>query len=376
MPALFDETFASDAIHSVPSKRPPILSLSSSSNEIELESTDSANSHQEHLESLEVDNLALQGESENEPDLPRPTKPAPIIVTDLFKISRNSASSPLLNSAREFEESQMGRKSRQSPSQESDRTASTASGGLNGHPNGNMDSRFEMRRKNPSLDFPTAASQTAHLMSREDFTLDDEPPPTPHTPNSNASFFQLPRKDRRNFLLLVLLYFLQGIPTGLAGGSVPFLLKKHLSYGQIGVFSLASYPYSLKLLWSPIVDAVWHPKLGRRKSWILPIQMCSGFSMIYLGGKIKEMIVTAEASDGSGVWTFTWWWFFLVFLCATQDIAVDGEQALRLLKASADMRIRMGSYTNLSTKPLVRLNRSDGWAYCRPLSFIHGFPGS
>ncbi len=117
---------------------------------------------------------------------------------------------------------------------------------------------------------------------------------------------------------------------GLASGSVPFLLKPYLSYGQIGVFSLASYPYSLKLLWSPIVDAVWSPKLGRRKSWIMPIQVCSGLGMIYLGGRVKDMMVAAGASDGSGVWLFTWWWFFLVFLCATQDIAVDGW-ALTLL---------------------------------------------
>ena len=194
----------------------------------------------------------------------------------------------------------------------------------NGHANGNMNNHVEMRRKNPSLDSPTAASQTAHLMSRESFSLNDEPPPTPITSNSNTSFFNLPRQDRRNFLLLVLLYFLQGIPMGLAAGSVPFLLKSHLSYGQLGVFSLASYPYSLKLLWAPIVDAVWNPSLGRRKSWILPIQMFSGLGMLYLGSRIKEMVVAAGASDGSGVWSFTWWWFFLVFLCATQDIAVDG----------------------------------------------------
>src|SRR5439155_6441046 len=100
----------------------------------------------------------------------------------------------------------------------------------------------------------------------------------------NASFWDLPAHDRRDFMLLCLLYFLQGIPMGLAMGSVPFLLKPHLSYGQIGIFSLASYPYSLKLLWSPIVDAVWSPKFGRRKSWILPIQLLSGVGMIWLGG--------------------------------------------------------------------------------------------
>ena len=224
----------------------------------------------------------------------------------------------------DLEASQMGRKSRepQKNFHELARASSTAASGQNGHANGKMNSNVEMRRKPLSLDSP---SQTENLISRESFTLDDEPPATPFTPNPNSSFFDLPSHDRRNFLLLVLLYFLQGIPMGLASGSVPFLLKEHLSYGQIGVFSLASYPYSLKLLWSPIVDAVWSARIGRRKSWILPIQFCSGFGMIYLGGKIKSMMVSAGAEDGSGVWNFTWWWFFLVFLCATQDIAVDGK---------------------------------------------------
>ncbi|SLM38401.1 acetyl-coenzyme a transporter 1 [Lasallia pustulata] len=234
----------------------------------------------------------------------------------------------LSENASDLEDPQMRRKSPSAKPHGREQASSTASGGqnghVNGHANGNMNSHVELRRKNPSLDSPTSASQTAHLMSRESFTLDDEPPPTPLTPHKNTGFFDLPMQDRRNFLFLVLLYFLQGIPMGLASGSVPFLLKKHLSYGQIGVFSLAAYPYSLKLLWSPIVDAVWNPRIGRRKSWILPIQICSGLGMIYLGGRIKEMMVAAGASDGSGVWTFTRWWFFLVFLCATQDIAVDG----------------------------------------------------
>lgn len=230
----------------------------------------------------------------------------------------------------DFDSSQMGRKSPKPSPRQPEAPSSTAVRGQNGHANGSMESHLEMRRKHLSIDSPSSESQTASLISRESFTLDDEPPQTPMTPNANSSFFELPRQDRRNFLLLVLLYFLQGIPMGLASGSVPFLLKSHLSYGQIGVFTLASYPYSLKLLWSPIVDAVWSPRFGRRKSWILPIQVCSGFGMLYLGGRVKEMMVTAGASDGSGVWSFTWWWFFLVFLCATQDIAVDGW-ALTLL---------------------------------------------
>ena len=164
-------------------------------------------------------------------------------------------------------------------------------------------------------------------MSMRSFSLDDEPPLHGGLPSASTGtgFSDLPPQDRRNFLLLVLLYFLQGIPMGLATGSVPFLLKSYLSFGQIGVFSLASYPYSLKLLWSPIVDAVWSPKVGRRKSWILPVQFVSGIGMLYLGSRVEEMMKAAGANGGEGVWNFTIWWFTLVFTCATQDIAVDGK---------------------------------------------------
>lgn len=193
---------------------------------------------------------------------------------------------------------------------------------LNGHANGSMNGHMELRRKHATNE----SQQKAELLSRSDFTLDNEPPPTtPQTPGMvTTSFSSLPPADKRNFLLLCILYFLQGIPLGLSSGSVPFLLKNYLSYGQIGIFSLAIYPYSLKLLWSPIVDAVWSRKFGRRKSWILPIQTIAGVSMIYLGSRIDAMMAKAGENDGAGVWGFTGWWFLLVFLCATQDIAVDG----------------------------------------------------
>ncbi|CAL5866051.1 uncharacterized protein PFLUO_LOCUS258 [Penicillium psychrofluorescens] len=194
--------------------------------------------------------------------------------------------------------------------------------GQNGHANGTMNSNIEMRKRDTSAE--DSSVRTGRLMSRDTFSLDEDTP-APQTPAmSNTSFHNLPASDRHNFLLLCLLYFLQGVPMGLATGSVPFLLKPHLSYGQIGVFSLASYPYSLKLFWSPIVDAVWSTRFGRRKSWITPVQVIAGLAMIYLGGHIGDMMEKAGANGGAGVWNFTYWWFTLVFFCATQDIAVDG----------------------------------------------------
>ncbi|KAJ5111047.1 hypothetical protein N7532_001582 [Penicillium argentinense] len=197
--------------------------------------------------------------------------------------------------------------------------------GQNGHANGKMNTNIEMRKRDtPSTE--SSSERTARAIASPSFSLDNEPViPVPQTPvMTTTSFHNLPPSDKRNFLLLCVLYFLQGVPMGLATGSVPFLLKPYLSYGQIGVFSLASYPYSLKLFWSPIVDAVWSPTFGRRKSWITPVQVIAGLAMIYLGRHIGSMMDEAGANGGAGVWNFTYWWFMLVFFCATQDIAVDG----------------------------------------------------
>ncbi|KAF2150121.1 hypothetical protein K461DRAFT_229997 [Myriangium duriaei CBS 260.36] len=224
----------------------------------------------------------------------------------------------------------------------------------------------ERRSKQAPVDVGDSYAQTEHLMSRSSFSLDNAIPLSPEVSRDGSApgFFDLPMQDRRNFMLLVLLYFLQGIPMGLASGSVPFLLKSHLSYGQIGIYSLASYPYSLKLLWSPIVDAVWSTRVGRRKSWILPIQTLSGFGMIWLGGRVEQMMVDAGADNGAGVWNFTGWWFSLVFMCATQDIAVDGW-ALNLLSpgnlsyASTAQTVGLTAGQFLSHTVFLALNSKD-----------------
>jgi hypothetical protein len=78
--------------------------------------------------------------------------------------------------------------------------------------------------------------------------------------------------DTKNILLLVILYLLQGVPLGLSFGSIPYLLKSKLNYSDLALFSLSSYPYSLKLLWSPIVDSLYFKSFGRRKSWIVPLR--------------------------------------------------------------------------------------------------------
>ena len=38
---------------------------------------------------------------------------------------------------------------------------------------------------------------------------------------------------------------------------------------QIGIFSIALWPYSFKLGWAPVVDSIWSAAFGRRKSWVV-----------------------------------------------------------------------------------------------------------
>eukprot|EP00878_Enallax_costatus_P023000 GHUV01024444.1.p1 GENE.GHUV01024444.1~~GHUV01024444.1.p1 ORF type:complete len:287 (+),score=81.65 GHUV01024444.1:243-1103(+) len=127
-----------------------------------------------------------------------------------------------------------------------------------------------------------------------------------------------------NMVLLVLLYAMQGIPLGLTMGAMPFLLQSKLSMTQMGLFSMASYPYSFKLLWSPIVDSCYSAAFGRRKSWIVPVQLASAALLIVCGGWIQQQY------EAGAVTPLTVLFFFFVLLAATQDIAVDGW-ALTLL---------------------------------------------
>ncbi|KAJ1666306.1 hypothetical protein IW140_005212 [Coemansia sp. RSA 1813] len=133
-------------------------------------------------------------------------------------------------------------------------------------------------------------------------------------------------RDFGNILILISLYWLQGIPLGLAHGSIPFLLKEKLSFAQVGLFSLAGYPYSLKLFWSPFVDSLYDRKFGRRKSWIVPIQLVLGLVFWWMGSHIDGLV----RNPAENIHEIMYLFLAIVFLGATQDIAVDGW-ALTLL---------------------------------------------
>lgn len=129
------------------------------------------------------------------------------------------------------------------------------------------------------------------------------------------------RGELANVLLLLFLYVLQGIPLGLAG-SIPLILQsKSVSYKDQAFFSFVFWPFSLKLLWAPLVDALYFSRFGRRKSWLVPTQYLLGLFMLYLSFTVDSLL---QSEGGPEVVTLTAVFFMLAFLAATQDIAVDG----------------------------------------------------
>jgi MFS family permease len=114
--------------------------------------------------------------------------------------------------------------------------------------------------------------------------------------------------------LLGSLYFSQGLPFGFFTQVVPVLLReKGVSLGAIGLSSLLALPWALKFLWAPAVDRYSIPGMGRRRSWIVPLQLASVALLLVLAlAGWTSMGVLMGAS------------FLLNLIAATQDIATDG----------------------------------------------------
>ena len=95
-------------------------------------------------------------------------------------------------------------------------------------------------------------------------------------------------------------------------------------------FSFAYWPFSIKLLWAPLVDSIYFKAIGRRKSWMIPTQYLIGIFMLILSQHVSTWLGDGHANMPR-VAVITLIFFSLNFLAATQDIAVDGW-ALSMLK--------------------------------------------
>ena len=182
-------------------------------------------------------------------------------------------------------------------------------------------------------------------------TTPPTPSPTPTPPREDEdkrvghplTLWEVVLEDGKAFWTLIMLYAVQGAPLGITMGALSFLLKRSFSFSAMGLFSMATYPYSIKVLWAPLVDAFFVGSWGRRKTWIIPMQTLSGLLMIALS-QYSPLILLVDGphvhspdpasslpQDSAPMWVLTILFFLLVLITATQDIAVDGW-ALTLLQ--------------------------------------------
>lgn len=126
------------------------------------------------------------------------------------------------------------------------------------------------------------------------------------------------RKRLLNICLALLLYLVQGIAIGLTISIPLFLIYYGATWNDRGTFNFATYPFSLKLLWAPLVDVLYMDRFGRRKSWIIPIQLIMAVILLTLSFYIESLVMNNH------VVLLTVIFFLIMFLTATQDISIDG----------------------------------------------------
>src|SRR6202167_2497094 len=140
-----------------------------------------------------------------------------------------------------------------------------------------------------------------------------------HAGVADGGWLALLRVYRQPRLIAVLLMgFSSGLPLALTFGTLSYWLAElGVSLTAIGLFGLVRASYSLKFLWSPLIDRLPIPyltrRLGRRRSWALTIQFLLALAILALGttDPKSDPAMTALAA------------VVVAFLSASQDIVID-----------------------------------------------------
>jgi PAT family beta-lactamase induction signal transducer AmpG len=133
---------------------------------------------------------------------------------------------------------------------------------------------------------------------------------------------------------MLFLGFAAGLPILLIFSTLSvWLFKAGVNRATITLFSWVGFAYSFKFIWTPIVDNLKLPilgKLGHRRSWLLLSQLMIILSLIFISftDPKTSLICTAIAA------------IFIAFSSATQDIVLD---AFRIESASKNLQGALSS---------------------------------
>ena len=116
---------------------------------------------------------------------------------------------------------------------------------------------------------------------------------------------------RRQLAIVALVYVVEGLPMGVYADVWPVFFRRHgATLAEIGWLSGLSIAWSLKVLWSPLVD-----RFGERRRWIAACMAAmAGCLAVFAGADADPRGVSGLA------------WLALGVFClasATQDVAID-----------------------------------------------------
>ena len=128
----------------------------------------------------------------------------------------------------------------------------------------------------------------------------------------------------RRIGMMLIFGFSSGLPLALTGGTLQaWMTVVGVDLRTIGVFSLVGLPYTLKFLWSPLMDRYVPPWLGRRRGWMISTQVVLFFAIFAM----------AFGSPQHAVGTVALLALFVAFASASQDIVIDAYRTDLLREA-------------------------------------------
>jgi MFS transporter, PAT family, beta-lactamase induction signal transducer AmpG len=131
-----------------------------------------------------------------------------------------------------------------------------------------------------------------------------------------------------------LMYITEGIPIGFAAITmVTQMRRQNISAEAIGAFTAAIYlPWAFKWVAGPIVDVFSSDRFGRRRTWIIAMQL----------GMVASLFTLQAVGLGAGIGLLTTLIIVHNIFAATQDVAID---ALAVSALKSDERGMAGGLT-------------------------------
>lgn len=126
-------------------------------------------------------------------------------------------------------------------------------------------------------------------------------------------------------LLALLMGFASGLPLLLTGSVLQAWLKDSgVDLKAIGLFALVGLPYTLKFLWSPLFDRYALPLFGRRRGWLLVVQLALAAALLALSYATPVPHDLLPISIAA---------LLVAFFSASQDIVIDAYRRESLREA-------------------------------------------